>query len=195
MNRLLRGKCLAWLALLCLGCAPAAEVVDDTPPPTRVSTDFARLPELLEGITGSGQVVLYEGLPSPFWEPQLRDQELNSADTRLVQGHRVYDTPQDPSAADGPKLTEILSSSQSYAPLVSGSPKTCGEFNVEFCIEFTHGSKITQVLICLECGEVLLFGPAGELHCRLSPESLKLLPPLLKPYEQGEKGENPYSKN
>ena len=89
-------------ALSCLGCTQAAEVVEDDPPPPAVSTDFARLSDVLAGIQKTGQVVLYEGLPSEFWEPQLREQELNRKETLDVHGHPVYDEQLTPSAADAP---------------------------------------------------------------------------------------------
>src|SRR5690348_14584053 len=95
MSRLL----LLLIAVFCIGCSKATEIVDEAPPPT-VNTDFARLPELLAGVQPAGKIVLYEGLPSQFWEPQLRNQELLQKETLDVHGHAVYDEPQTPSAGD-----------------------------------------------------------------------------------------------
>ena len=43
---------------------------------------------------------------------------------------------------------------------------------------------MTQALICLECREVKMFGPKGELHCDLSIEAGQRLAQLLSPYQK-----------
>jgi hypothetical protein len=173
---------LLLFTVLCLGCNSAAEVADETTPPA-VNTDFARLPEILAGVQKTGSVVVYAGLPSQFWEPQLRNQELLQKETLDVHGHPVYDEPQDPSSADSEQLTSLFSTKDSYQPLSPAKGKKCGGFTAEYCVEWTNGDKTTQVLICLECGEAMLFGPQSELYCNLSPEITQRLKQLLTPYQ------------
>src|SRR5437763_252120 len=70
------------------GCSrPPSAPVD---PPRRLSTDLGRLPPLLQGIHKSGEVVLHEGLPSEFWEPQLREQEVDRKQTIRLHGYPFY---------------------------------------------------------------------------------------------------------
>jgi hypothetical protein len=174
---------LSLFAVLCLGCNSAAEVADETPPPA-VSIDFARLPEILTGVQKTGSVVVYAGLPSQFWEPQLRNQELLQKETLDVHGHPVYDDPQTPATADSEQLTSLLSAKGSYQPLSSGKGNKCGGFTAEYCVEWTSGDTATQILICLECGEAMLFGPQSELYCNFSPEIAQRLKQLLAPYQK-----------
>ncbi|MBI3861311.1 MAG: hypothetical protein HY290_05395 [Planctomycetia bacterium] len=144
-----------WLAMaICLGCREAAEVLEEDAPPPAVSTDFARLPEVLAGIP-AGQIGLYEGLPSEFWEPNLRDRELRTKETIDVRGHILYDGPLDLQPGDGEKLTSLLGARESYQPY---SPrKKCGGFSAEYGIEWTTGTAATYLLISLECGEAKFF--------------------------------------
>lgn len=168
---------------LCLGCNSAAEVADETPPPA-VNTDFARLPELLAGVQKTGSVVVYTGLPSQFWEPQLRNQELLRNETLDIHGHPVYDEPQDPSSADSEQLTSLFSTKDSYQPLSPAKGKKCGGFTAEYCVEWTNGDATTQILVCLECNEAMLFDPQSELYCNLSPDLTQRLKPLLMRYQK-----------
>ena len=73
------------------GCTQAPNVDVEYEPPKQISTDFGRLPAVLEGIRKSGEVVLHEGLPSEFWEPQLREQEMSRKKTIRLHGYPFYD--------------------------------------------------------------------------------------------------------
>jgi|GEM_PF-5196775 len=183
---------LLLIVVFCFGCSNATEIVEESPPPA-VSTDFARLPELLAGVQPAGRTALYEGLPSQFWEPQLRNQELLQKETLDVHGHAVYDDPQTPSAGDAEQLTALLAARDSYEPLSPAKGKKCGGFVAECCAEWTNGDKTTQILICLECGEAMLFSPQLELHCNLSPEAAQRLKQLLSPYQQNSAAAKPKS--
>ncbi len=178
---------LLLVAMLCLvqdlGCREAAEVVIDEKPPPAVSTDFARLPDILAGIRNTGDLRLYKGLPSEFWEPQLRMQELAQKETLDVHGHPVYEEQLSPSGADVEQLTSILSAPESYQSFDIRNRKKCGGFTAEYCVEWTTGETVTQILICLECGEVLLFGANSELHCQLSPGAAQRLKQVLTSYQ------------
>lgn len=177
----MRRQWMMLVAVLCLGCRDAAVVVDETPP-AAVSTDFARLPDILAGVQKTDKVLLYEGLPSEFWEPQLRQQELIQKETLDVHGYAVYEEQLTPSGADAEQLSSLLSSRESYQPSDNSNRNKCGGFTAEFCVEFTAGETTTQLLICLECGDVMLFGPQSELHCNLSPAAAQRLKQLLSSY-------------
>lgn len=167
-----------------LGCKGATEAVVDEAPPPAVSTDFSRLPDILTGIQKSAKVLLYAGLPSEFWEPELRAKDLAQKETLDVHGHPVLEEPLALSDADAEKLTELLSASESYQSVNNNRRKKCGGFTAEYCIEWTTGEKVTQLLICLECGDVMLFGPQSDLQCDLSPDAAQRLTDLLTPYHK-----------
>ena len=179
---------VSWLlvGVLCLaqglGCRGATEAVVDEAPPSAVSTDFSRLPDLLTGIQKSAKVVLYAGLPSEFWEPELRAKDLARKETLDVHGHPVYEEPLALSDADAEKLTALFSASESFLSIDNNRRKKCGGFTAEYCVEWTTGEKVTQLLICLECGDAMLFGPQSDLHCDLSPDAAQRLTELLTPY-------------
>jgi hypothetical protein len=178
--------------MLFLGCEQAAEVGVEEPPPA-VSTDFARLPGVLAGVQKSSTVVLYEGLPSAFWEPQLREQLFSQNDTLDVHGYPVFEEPLAPAGGDAEQMTSLLSVSESYQGINKNEPKKCGSFTAEYCVEWTTGETVTRALICLECGEVMLFGPRSELHCNLSADTAKRLRQLLGPYQKNALKEKPNS--
>ncbi len=59
------------LAVLWLvGCKQEIKVEFDGAPPPPITTNFDRLPTVLAGIPKTGVALLYEGLPSEFWEPE-----------------------------------------------------------------------------------------------------------------------------
>lgn len=168
-----------WLTIsltLCLGCsqAPQAEVER----PEIASTDFDRLKSVLVGIQ-PGEVTLFEGLPSAFWEPELRERERKQKQTRHVHGYALYEEPSVLLAADAEPLTALLAAQSSFGPY--SVPKRCGEFSPEFCLQWQGDGGMTDMLISLECGEVKIFGPAGDLHCDLSPEAVAKLKESLVP--------------
>jgi hypothetical protein len=182
------------VAMLCLvqglGCREAAEVVIDEKPPPVVSTDFARLPDILAGVRNTGDVRLHQGLPSEFWEPQLRMQELAQKETLDVHGHPVYEEQLTPSGADVEQLTSILSATESYQSFDIRNRKKCGGFTAEYCVEWTTGESVTQLLICLECREVILFAPQSELHCNLAADAAQRLKQLLARYDKNRPSES-----
>ncbi len=166
-------------ALLIAGCTSQPQPAIEGLPPPLADTDFSRLPALLAGVQG-GDVALSEGLPSRFWEPQLREQELLTKRTFDRRGHPFYaDSPAlEPGHAEA--LTALCAARASFAPYRAG--KSCGEFHPDFCVEWKSDDAATSVLIGLECGEVEILGPAGELHCDLSNGAAQALRALLKGY-------------
>jgi hypothetical protein len=174
-----------WLmcaAALLAGCTGATDVEVGQEPPRPVSTDFGRLPSVLEGIRKSGEVVLHEGLPSEFWEPQLREREVGRKKTTRLHGHPFYDERPALRAADAERLTALFSAKGSFRRY--RGPKGCGGYHPDYCVEWKAGDGATRALISLECGEVKIFGPRSELHCDLSPEAGQRLEQWLGPYQK-----------
>ncbi len=170
---------LLLVVVLLTGCTARSEVAVDEERPPAVDTDFNRLSDVLSGIDGAGEVLLYEGLPSEFWEPELRQKALKELETAQLFGYAVYDEAQALNPADADELTRLLTARESFARY--SSQKACGGFQPEFGVQWQAGDAATVALISLECGEVKLYGPRGELYCDLVPDVVLKLKPLLNP--------------
>src|SRR4051794_17810730 len=144
-----------WLMLaatLLSGCARAPDVEVERGQPRPISTDFGRLPTVLDGIRKSAEVVLHEGLPSEFWEPQLRERELSRKKTIQLHGYPFYDHRLELRGADAERLTALFSARGSFRRY--RDRKGCGGYHPDYCLEWKTGDGATRALICLECGEV-----------------------------------------
>jgi hypothetical protein len=173
---------LLLVATLFAGCSQPSPVGREYEQPLKTDTNFAHLTLVLAGIPKSGDISLHEGLPSEFWEPELREQELNRAKTIAIHGHRFYEEPLTVQGKDADPFTALFSSRKSLQRY--NANKRCGGYAPDYMVEWKAGEAVTQVLISLECGEVKMFGPKGELHCDLSPEAQQRLGPLLRPYQK-----------
>jgi hypothetical protein len=161
-----------WGMLSCVlifGCAPTPVSQPEVSAPVQVSTNIDRLPALLNGV-GSGEVALYEGLPSDFWEPHEREKELKSKKTIDVLGHAFYESKLSLNE-DAEQLTKILSSSfQVYQP-----QKRCSGFHADYCLEWQSDKTTIQAIVSLECGEIILIDDQMNLKCDLTPEAAEKL--------------------
>jgi len=174
-----------WLMLAAAvfsGCTQATNVEIDHDQPRPISTDFGRLPTVLEGIRKSGEVVLHEGLPSEFWEPELLQREANRKRTTRLHGYPFYDERLALRGADAERFTALFSAKGSFKRY--RGPKVCGGYHPDYCAEWKAGDAATRALICLECREVKIFGPRSELQCDLSPEAGRRLEQWLGPYRK-----------
>lgn len=174
-----------WLilpALLCAGCNRAPTVQVAYEPPKPVSKNFAQLPSILKELPKSGQVALYEGLPSEFWEPQLWENEANQKRTIGLHGYLFYDERLVPQESDLKQLTSLLTDPRSFQRY--RGTKACGGYHPDYCVEWKHGDATTRALICLECAEVQFFARQKELYCDLSPEANQRLTEWLSSYRR-----------
>ncbi len=174
-----------WLmmtAVLFAGCAREPTVHVPQEPPKQVSKDYAQLKLILEGIHRPGEVALYEGLPSEFWEPQLRESEVNQKKTIGLYGYLFYDERLAPQGSDLEQFTKLFSDTRSFQRYRSS--KVCGGYHPDYCVEWKKGDLTTRALICLECAEVQFFAPRTELYCDLSPEASRNLTRWLSSYQK-----------
>jgi hypothetical protein len=165
-----------WLLLslaLLAGCSQASHVEVPYEPPIKTSTDFASLPRILAAIPKSGPTRLYRGLPSEFWEPELRTQELSRAKTIRLHGYAFYEESIPIAEPDAGRLTALLSSRATFRRHEGN--KRCSGYSPEYCVEWQAGDDGIHALICLECAEVKLFVPKCELYCDLSPTAKQSL--------------------
>jgi hypothetical protein len=177
------------LALLCAGCGEKVPVTFDGAPPPPIATTFERLPELLAGIPTSSVPQLYEGLPSEFWEPELLLKELARAKTIRLHGHPFYEVPLAIPAADGEQVAQLFAARTSFAPFTDG--KKGGGFHADYGWEWKTADGTTHAILCLEIGEVKLYGRKAELHCDLAPDATQKLHDLLSRYRKNRPAESP----
>jgi hypothetical protein len=173
---------------LCAGCARNPNLELELQQPVQISTDFGRLPSVLQGINNSGEIAVFEGLPSEFWEPQLREEEANRKKTIRLHGYSFYDERVALHEADADQFTAIFSSKASFKRYRSQKP--CGGYHPDYCVEWKTGEAATRALICLECGEVKFFGPRSDLHCDLNPEVGEKLAQRLSTYQKNRPATN-----
>lgn len=167
-----------WLA----GCTQEGNVSFNLMPPPPIDTNFDRLPTVLEGIPKTGAAVLYEGLPSDFWEPQLLEQELARKKTVRIHGYPFYEELLAWQETDREQLTELLFARTSFAKYTSG--KKGGGFHANYCLEWNAGGERAHMIIALDYGEVKIYGPKGELHCDLSQEAAQKLRQVFSRYRK-----------
>ena len=174
---------LTWTLLtagLLAGCAPAPTSETAGDQPARAGADFDRLPAILAGI--GGETTLHEGLPSAFWEPQLRESEATSKPTDTRHGFRLYEDQPILSPADSRQLRAIFADRQSFQ-LYDGQ-KRCSEFHADYCLEWQSPAGATEAFVSLECAEVMFFTFRTDLHCDLAPEAARKVKALLASYQQ-----------
>ncbi len=169
-------------AILLAGCSQPVNPIPQSGPPREVSTDFSRLRTVLEGLRKPGEIAIYAGLPSEFWEPQLREEEASRNRTVRLQGYLFYDDRLELKGEVVERLTSLLTAERSFQR--RRAAKKCGGYDPDYCIEWKSNGSTTYILICLECGEVKLLGPRAELYCDLSPETGQNLDQWLKPYQK-----------
>ena len=171
-------RCLSMLCVLLLaGCGHKAPAPVDRPPPAPASTDFSRLTSAIAAIQ-PGEVILYEGLPSQFWEPQQRETELRQSQTIELHGYPFYEELLPLQKSDAEQLTALFTAPGSFQTYSAN--KKCSEFHVDYGLEWNSAEGKTAAFVSLECGEVEIFGPKGSLRCDFSDAAAQTIKQLLK---------------
>src|SRR6516164_563265 len=115
------------------------------------------LKPLAKSISAAKLSCLREGLPHPFWEPDLLEGEKQSKKIIEIEGFLFYENRILPTKDDGKALSAVCIDSGSYRRF-SGE-KRCGGFHPDWCINFEKGEHIYRVLLCFGCNEVRIIGP------------------------------------
>jgi hypothetical protein len=112
---------------------------------------------------------MHEGLPHPFHEDEEFVHKLWTTSNYPIHGYRFYKKPADPSAAVERTLLEILTKKESFRGY--RGPKMCGGYHADFAVRLESAGKSTLFLVCLGCGEVLIYSEDKDLICELNPEA------------------------
>jgi hypothetical protein len=162
-------RCLVLSLTLLVGCSQATHVEIPYEPPIKTDTNFTHLARILAAIPKSGSMRLYRGLPSEFWEPERRTQELSRAKTIKLHGYTFYAESIPIPEADAGRLTALFFSKTTFRRHEAN--KRCSGYAPEYAVEWQAGDDGIHALVCLERAEVKLFVPKSELYCDLSPEA------------------------
>lgn len=130
-----------------------------------LNPEFERLEELLPA--DPVFVELHGGLPHPFHDKSEFARELWKSRNQSIHGYRFYQRPETPSAAVAAAFTEVLANRDSFTPYAG--PKMCGGYHADFAVRLGSRGESTWFLVCLGCGEVLLYSKDRNLVCDLEP--------------------------
>jgi len=169
----MRPRRLVLSLALSAGCSQASHPAIPYEPPIQTNANFANLPRILAAIPKSDSMRLYRGLPSEFWEPELRTQELSGAKTIRLHGYPFYEESIPIPEADSGRLTALFASKATFRR--HEGKKRCSGYSPEYGVEWKAGADGIRALICLECSEIKMFAPNQELYCDLSPEAKQSL--------------------
>jgi hypothetical protein len=134
----------------------------------RLNSDFKVLAELLPN-AGSLLTEMYIGLSHPYAEKDEFVRELWSQSNRSINGYRFHQKPASPSASVKSELVAVLSNMESFRPYQG--PKLCGGYHADFAVRLDSDGVSTWFLVCLGCGEVLIYSNDKQLICELKREA------------------------
>ena len=149
---------------------------------SKSDTDFENYKPLADAIGRADKVVLYEGLPHDVWEAKLLAKELKEKKTVERHGFPFYAGPLDLTADDAKKLIALFTDPGSFSQWVG--PKKCGGFHPDYLVEYHVGDDVYQMLVCLGCCEVKVYGPKARLYCDICSQSKEAFEKVLKPYRK-----------
>jgi hypothetical protein len=143
--------------------------------------EFEKKKWIFDSIRSGTQFKLFEGLPHPLFDIQIRKDEISKKATIQFDGELFYPQPLKLKNGDLEKLIAVLGDSGSFKArdLV---PKPCGGFHADFAFEWTHENKASECLICFGCFEVMLIGPSFKLHCDIADQ--EKLAAILRGYRE-----------
>jgi len=144
-----------------------------------IVASFARLSNFQSAIAGA-ELTAFEGLPHPFIDPDVVENELETKDTIERQGFHFYEKPV--AFPDGfvEWLRAALEDSASFREFTGF--KACGGFHPDWSLVWSSGDLVTEFHICFGCGEIRAYQGAQELYCDMSPKGAKKLGRMLKEY-------------
>jgi len=126
-------------------------------------TDRVPAPAWVDSFNAASNFSIYEGLPRPFFEAELFEQEMQRPDIATIGVFPFYA----PSVAVNEKqvmqFKEILGDKGLYNTYVGGQ-KDCGPFHPDFAVEWTDREALYRLLICFSCAEALIVSKDGTKH-------------------------------
>ena len=131
-----------------------------------LDSDFKQLGEVLPK-SGAVLTEMYVGLSHPYFDKEEFVHELWSQPNRSIKGYRFQSQPATTSEVVKSAFVEVLSAGDSFRAYQG--PKLCGGYHADFAVKLESGGVATWFLVCLGCGEVLIYSKDKELICELEP--------------------------
>jgi len=145
--------------------------------------DFSVMPRFADSFAQGRNVLIYEGLPSPYTNGDLFRSELNAKQTVKMHGFYFYLPPVNLAAADKAALQSMMADG---ASLISWrGEKPCMAYHPDFAIDWQDaGGRRYDALLCFGCGEVKFYGPGSGLYCDMVQPAHKAFAVLLRKYNK-----------
>jgi len=144
--------------------------------------DASRFTPLAAGIRRASLLTVYEGLPHQRWESEELKKELATKKTIRLHGYPFYEKPLPIFSGDVEPLRRLCSAAESYRTY--REMKLCGGYHPDYALVWKDGGVSYDLLVCLGCHEMKLFGPKMELLIDLRDGPAKHLEAILKQYHQ-----------
>lgn len=162
--------------LVICGLAGFVMMVPESIPESKFRSEVS---PLLQRISNSSSMTIYEGLPHQFYEPVALEKELKEQKTITIHEYPFYAEAVIASKDCEKKLRELSCNAGTFTRWQGA--KACGGFHPDWLLEFKDGPELYYLQICFGCQEARLFNAAGQIDCDLSERSLRQFTTLLQP--------------
>ncbi len=137
-------------------------------------------------LAAADPVIVWEGLPHPFYERDELEQELHAKETITIHDFPFYQDTQRLTKLDGTVLARIFADAEAFRPIgwefLGGTG--CGGYHPHFCLQGQGDDGIYQVQICFGCLEVRGFGPRMQVKAAVAVEALDAMRKVLRKYRK-----------
>ena len=140
------------------------------------------IPDVRLLLQENDSLTVFEGMPNPFGERRVLDQELDRKKHFLIDVELFYEGLLSVSNEDKAALNQAFHSQFLFEPY---HVHFCGGFHSDYAIEWKRNDvRVAAALICFGCGEAkILFGDE-QRHVDLTKPGYELLKGILIKYRQ-----------
>ncbi len=142
-----------------------------------LETQFEGLSELLPS-PGTKPLKFYQGLPHHRNSVKAFLQSVWFESNVKFHGYLFRRDVWQPEPQQQAVIVETLLSPASFTPYSGGSG--CGGFHADFMVRFESADGMIDMMICTNCGEVLIFSPKGSRIVDFSPNTYRNLESVWK---------------
>jgi hypothetical protein len=144
------------------------------------ANELIQFTPISEGVSRASALVLYEGLPHPFWEAEKFKRELGTKKTVRFHDYPFYERPLHVAEEEIGSLRRLSAAADSYWSY--GGPKFCGAYHPDYCLAWKGDAATYDLLICFGCGEMKLYGAERMLVVDVRRDTFRQFETTLKKY-------------